>query len=149
MSIPEAVYLILRAAVQGEGGETFVFQMGEAINIYELAKTLVLSAGLLPEKDLPIHFVGLSDGEKMEEELWEDWEHAVPTIRKEILVIKDQNPLSFGILDSIQTLEEFVMRGDRIGLVSYLNDLMPGFAARRHPALQESAEVAVPVLEAA
>lgn len=149
MSIPEAVYLILRAAIQGEGGETFVFQMGEAINIYELAKTLVLFAGLLPEKDLPIHFVGLSEGEKMEEELWEEWEHAVPTMRKEILVIKDQNPLSFGILDRIQKLEEFLNRGDCIGLISYLNDLMPGFAARRHPALQESADILTPALEAA
>ena len=38
MSVPEAVHLILRAAALGKGGETFVFDMGEPVNIYELAK---------------------------------------------------------------------------------------------------------------
>ena len=48
MSVPEAVHLILRAAALGKGGETFVFDMGEPVNIYELARTMTLFAGLKP-----------------------------------------------------------------------------------------------------
>ena len=48
MSVPEAVHLILRAAALGKGGETFVFEMGEPVNIYELARTMALFAGKNP-----------------------------------------------------------------------------------------------------
>ena len=64
MSVPEAVHLILRAAALGKGGETFVFDMGEPLNIYELARTMMLFAGLKPEEDIPIEFIGLKEGEK-------------------------------------------------------------------------------------
>ena len=46
MSVPEAVHLILRAAVLGTGGETFVFDMGEPLNIYDL----LLFRGWSPRK---------------------------------------------------------------------------------------------------
>jgi FlaA1/EpsC-like NDP-sugar epimerase len=68
MSIPEAVYLILRAAGQGQGGETFVLEMGEPLNIYELAKSLSLLAGRAAGNEYPIHFVGLQEGEKVTEQ---------------------------------------------------------------------------------
>jgi len=71
------------------GGETFVFEMGEPINIYELAKSMSLLAGRMPGRDISIHFVGLQRGEKVAEELWEDWENPVQTAIKEILVIAE------------------------------------------------------------
>ncbi len=74
MSISEAVNLILCAATMGSGGETFIFNMGDPVNIYELARTLTLFAGVIPGEELPIQFTGLKDGEKINEELWEDWE---------------------------------------------------------------------------
>ena len=131
MSIPEAVYLILRAAGQGRGGETFVFEMGDPINIYELAKSLSLLAGLAPGKEVPIHFTGLREGEKVNEELWEEWEHPMPTSQKGVLMMTDRHPLATGILEKIDNLESYLVAGDRKGLFEYLGELMPDFAANR------------------
>jgi FlaA1/EpsC-like NDP-sugar epimerase len=131
MSIPEAVYLILRAAELGRGGETFVFEMGEPINIYELAKSMSLLAGRMPGRDISIHFVGLQRGEKVAEELWEEWENPGPTPIKEILVITDRNPASERVLDKIQKLEMYLTANDRDGLRDYVYRMVPQFARNR------------------
>jgi len=131
MSIPEAVYLILRAAELGRGGETFVFEMGEPVNIYELAKSMSLLAGRMPGKDISIHFVGLQRGEKVAEELWEDWECPVQTAIKEILVIAERNPFSDRVLDKISRLEMYLAANDREGLRDYVNRMVPQFARNR------------------
>jgi FlaA1/EpsC-like NDP-sugar epimerase len=127
MSVPEAVHLILRAAALGSGGETFVFDMGEPLNIYELAKAMARFAGLEPGRDLPIQFIGLKDGEKVEEELWADWEKPVSTKAEGILMIAQQNPTARGILGRIRKMEGFLQRDDRDGLLEYLSEIEPGF----------------------
>jgi FlaA1/EpsC-like NDP-sugar epimerase len=131
MSTREAVNLILRAAALGEGGETFVFDMGEPVNIYDLAKTMALFAGRTPDKDLPIEFTGLIDGEKITEELWEDWERPEPTESDGISVIHAENPLSRGILHHVGAMERYVKRGDRDGLVAYLRHVVPEFKQKQ------------------
>ena len=131
MSIPEAVYLILRAAELGRGGETFVFEMGEPINIYELAKSMSLLAGRMPGKDISIHFVGLQRGEKVAEELWEEWEYPARTPIKEILVITERNPASERVLDKIHKLETCLAENDRDGLRDYVYRMVPQFARNR------------------
>jgi FlaA1/EpsC-like NDP-sugar epimerase len=131
MSVPEAVHLILRAAALGKGGETFVFDMGEPLNIYELAKTLALFAGLEPGRDLPIEFIGLKDGEKIEEELWADWEQPVHTKAERILVIAQQNPSAREILGKIRKMETLLQCGDQEGLLEYLSEIEPGFKGRQ------------------
>ena len=130
MSVREAVHLILRAAALGNGGETYVFDMGEPLNIYELAKTMTLFAGLKPERDLPIEFTGLSEGEKIAEDLWEEWEQPVPTETGGILVISEQNPMSRGILEKISKMEKYLAQGDHEGLLGYLQEVAPGFKGR-------------------
>jgi FlaA1/EpsC-like NDP-sugar epimerase len=131
MSVPEAVHLILRAAALGEGGETFVFDMGEPLNIYELAKTMMLFAGLKPERDLAIEFTGLNDGEKLSEELWEEWERPAATENERILVVSQQNPEAAGILAKIERMEKFLAREDCAGLLKYLAEFAPEFKQGR------------------
>jgi FlaA1/EpsC-like NDP-sugar epimerase len=133
MSVPEAVHLILRAAALGNGGETFVFEMGEPVNIYELAKTMMLFAGLRPERDLAIEFTGLNQGEKVAEDLWEDWEKPVATEDERILKIAEQNPQALGILAKIDWMEHLIERGDQDSLVEYLEEFAPEFRAKRTP----------------
>ena len=128
MSAAEAVHLILRAAALGKGGETFVFEMGEPLNIYEIAKTMIRLAGLRPQQDLPIEFTGLSEGEKLTEELWEDWERPVPTAAAKILAIGEQDERARGILERIRVMETFLARGDREGLLNYVQKLSPNFS---------------------
>jgi FlaA1/EpsC-like NDP-sugar epimerase len=145
MSVPEAVHLILRAAALGKGGETFVFEMGEPLNIYELAKTMARFAGLRPEQDLTIEFTGLSEGEKITEELCEEWERPVPTDSPGILMIGQQDPRSRGILERIRIMESFLLRDDREGLLDYLEEIAPNFKGRRssrQPARPPATELA-------
>jgi FlaA1/EpsC-like NDP-sugar epimerase len=131
MSVPEAVHLILRAAALGNGGETFVFDMGEPLNIYELAKTMMLFAGLKPERDLAIEFTGLNEGEKIHEELWEEWERPAATENERIMVVGEQNPQAAGILRKIERMEKYLAREDCEGLLNYLAEFAPEFKKGR------------------
>ncbi len=137
MSIPEAVYLILQAARQGQGGETFVFEMGEPINIYQLAKSMSLLAGMVPGKEVPIHFTGLQQGEKFAEELWEEWEEPVPTMQAGIQMISQPNPAATDMLEKIRKMEGFVAMNDREGLRAYLGRFLPQFAKNRREIVME------------
>ncbi len=69
MTIPEAVGLVLQCCVQGQGGETFVLDMGQPVNIAALARQMIELSGLKPEVDIEIQFVGLRPGEKLFEEI--------------------------------------------------------------------------------
>ncbi|MGD0425867.1 MAG: nucleoside-diphosphate sugar epimerase/dehydratase [Candidatus Acidiferrales bacterium] len=131
MSVPEAVHLILRAAALGNGGETFVFDMGEPLNIYELAKTMMLFAGLKPERDVAIEFTGLNEGEKIAEELWEEWERPAATANERILVVAEQNAQAAGILKKIERMETFLAHENYHGLLEYLGEFAPEFKRGR------------------
>jgi FlaA1/EpsC-like NDP-sugar epimerase len=143
MSVPEAVHLILRAAALGTGGETFVFDMGEPLNIYELAKTMMLFSGLRPDEDLPIEFTGLKTGEKVNEELWERWERPVPTECERILVIRQENMRARGILAQVRTMEELLAAENRKGLLDFVNTVVPEFQQGRPNNFEEPAQDAV------
>lgn len=148
MSVPEAVHLILRAAALGKGGETFVFEMGEPVNIYELAKTMMLFAGLQPERDLAIEFTGLSAGEKITEELWESWEHPMPTGSERILMVSERNAHAGGIMKKIDRMEALLARGDSQGLLDYASETIPGFK-RARAKLHLDVEIPTTTVEAA
>ena len=140
MTIPEAVHLILRAATLSAGGETFVFDMGEPMNIYELARTMMLFAGLKPGEDIPIEFTGLKPGEKVEEELWEGWEHAAPTECPRIFAIREENAAARGILANIRRMEHLLAREDHPGLLRFVQQIVPEFRpASPHPPLTSAA----------
>jgi FlaA1/EpsC-like NDP-sugar epimerase len=70
MTIPEACQLIMQAAVIGQGGETFVLDMGEPVKIRYLAEQMIRLAGREPGRDIQIAFTGLRPGEKLYEELF-------------------------------------------------------------------------------
>ncbi len=69
MTIPEASQLILQAAAMGKGGEIFVLDMGEPIEIVALAKTLITLSGFRPGEEIEMVFTGPRAGEKLFEEL--------------------------------------------------------------------------------
>jgi FlaA1/EpsC-like NDP-sugar epimerase len=69
VTIPEACQLVLQAAVIGQGGQICVLDMGEPVKIVDLARNLILLAGLRPDQDIKIEFTGMRPGEKLYEEL--------------------------------------------------------------------------------
>jgi FlaA1/EpsC-like NDP-sugar epimerase len=136
MSIPEAVYLILCAASRGKHGETYIFDMGEPLNIYQLARTLSLFAGYVPEEELPIQFIGLRDGEKVHEELWESWERPHVTENPLLFVLKGVNPAPIDIVTAVERFELFLKTRNHDGLILYIDGLMPSFAEGQIPRVE-------------
>lgn len=96
MSIPEASQLILQAASMGQGGEIFILEMGEPVKILELAEQMIKMAGLKPNEDIKIKFIGLRPGEKLYEELLATNEHSLPTTHQKVKVAGQRNlPINF------------------------------------------------------
>jgi len=69
MTIPEAVTLVLQAALLGNGGEVMVLDMGQPIYVNKLAEELIRLHGLTPGKDIEITYTGIRPGEKLFEEI--------------------------------------------------------------------------------
>lgn len=88
MTIPEACQLVLEAGSMGEGGEIFVFDMGESVKIIDLAKKMIQLSGLEIGKDIEIKITGLRPGEKLYEELLAKDENTLPTHHPQILKAK-------------------------------------------------------------
>ena len=88
MTIPEASQLVLEAASMGNGGEVFLFDMGESIKILEMAKKMIKLSGYELGKDIQIQFTGLRPGEKLFEELLTTSENALPTHHPKIMIGK-------------------------------------------------------------
>ncbi len=88
MTIPEAVRLVLEAGHMGQGGELYVFDMGEPVKIYDLAVNLIKLSGLTLGKDIQIIETGLRPGEKLYEELLADGETTKPTHHQQIFIAK-------------------------------------------------------------
>ena len=84
MTIPEAVQLVLQAAVMGEGGEVFVLDMGEPIRVVDLATDMIRLSGLSPD-DIEVRFTGVRPGEKLYEELFFNEENATRTEHPKVL----------------------------------------------------------------
>lgn len=88
MTIPEASQLVLEAAAMGRGGEIFLFDMGESVKIFDLAKNMIKLSGLRYPEDIDIEITGLRPGEKLYEELLADGENTLPTYHNKIMISK-------------------------------------------------------------
>lgn len=88
MTIPEASQLVLEAGSMGNGGEIFIFDMGECVKIFDLAKNMIKLSGLSYPHDIDIEITGLRPGEKLYEELLANGENTMPTYHKKILISK-------------------------------------------------------------
>lgn len=127
MTIPEAVQLVLEAATVGNGGEIFVFDMGEPVKITDLAINMIKLAGLVPGKDINIVYTGLRPGEKLYEELLNEAEKTLPTHHEKIKIAKVVAGSYKEVLNEIETLTELCKQGDHLKLVGKMKMIIPEF----------------------
>ena len=99
MTIPEASQLVLEAGAMGDGGEIFIFDMGESVKIFDLAKNMIKLSGLNYPEDIDIKITGLRPGEKLYEELLANGENTLPTYNKKIKISKARE-LDFAMVRS-------------------------------------------------
>lgn len=127
MTIPEACELVLEAATMGNGGEVFVFDMGESVKIIDLAKKMITLSGLRVDRDIEIKYTGLRPGEKLYEELLNNNENTLPTHHPKILIAKVNTP-SYSYME-IQSheLEHILEHGTSNQLVAKIKDIIPEY----------------------
>jgi len=128
MTIPEACSLVLEAGSMGKGGEIFVFDMGKAVNIYDLAIKMIKLSGRIPFKDIDIKISGLRSGEKLYEELIGSFEDFKDTYHPKIQIVQSA-PVDF---DRIRLLVLELENGlnQKVGedyLVSLLKSIIPEY----------------------
>lgn len=128
MTIPEAVQLVLQAAVLGSGGEVFLLDMGEPIKIVDMATDLIRLSGLEVGRDIDIVFTGLRPGEKLFEELFVPGERYERTRHEKIFIAG--NASSFvpeHLDDTVDSLKRAADLNDRDAVIRGLQNLIPEY----------------------
>ena len=128
MTIPEAVQLVLQAAVMGQGGEVFMLDMGQPVKIVDLAKELIHLSGYELGKTMHIAFTGLRPGEKLYEELFLPGEKYDATQHQKLFVVTNASGIVPDHLDSmVKALYDAALNNDGSKIVALLRQLVPGF----------------------
>jgi FlaA1/EpsC-like NDP-sugar epimerase len=129
MTIPEACQLVLEAFIIGDGGEIFVFDMGESVKIIDLAKKMIQLSGLELNKDISIKITGLRPGEKLYEELLADEENTKPTHHPKILIANTrENPVDLS--DKIEELINLFDQQNNDEIVAKMKGIVPEFISQ-------------------
>jgi FlaA1/EpsC-like NDP-sugar epimerase len=129
MTIPEACQLVLEAGCMGEGGEIYIFDMGESVKIIDVARKMIKLSGLELGKDIQIEISGLRPGEKLYEELLSDAENTLPTHHPKIKIaqIEAQNPEH--IQSEFEKLLAAFNQNDHLVLVSQIKSLVKEYVS--------------------
>ncbi len=132
MTIPEASQLVLQAGSMGQGGEIYLFDMGEPVKISSLAEELIRLSGLQPGEDIEIVYTGLRPGEKLYEELLLDEEGALPTHHEKICVANSSPPCRDLLLEKLDRLIESAKMLDLARVRLGLKEIVPEYQPANH-----------------
>jgi FlaA1/EpsC-like NDP-sugar epimerase len=127
MTIPEASQLVIEAGTMGNGGEIFIFDMGESVKIFDLAEKMIRLSGLRYPEDIDIKITGLRPGEKLYEELLADTENTLPTYHKKIMISRFDDNDYVLIKDKIDDLCIMNLLSQDHQIVAKLKEIVPEF----------------------
>jgi len=127
MTIPEACELVLEAAVMGNGGEIYVFDMGKPVKIVDLAKRMIQLSGKKVGEDISIVFTGLRDGEKLYEELLNDSEEVKITHHPKIKIARVRQVSYLKIDSQIDLFDSMLQKGNEDELVRHIKVIVPEY----------------------
>lgn len=131
MTIPEACDLVLEAGVMGNGGEIFVFDMGEPVKIIDLARKMIHLSGKKPGVDIMIRITGLRPGEKLYEEVLNDQEKSLETHHPKIKIAQVR-PGNFEEVNmDISLLMEMKGNEGEMTLVGQMKKMVPEFLSHK------------------
>ena len=127
MLIPEACRLVLEAGVKGNGGEIFVFDMGDPVKISDLAKRMIKLSGA---KDIEIKYTGLRPGEKLYEEVLSTEETTLPSFHDKIRIAKvrayDYDKVDKLIIEMGEQCDNL----SNLELVRMMKDMVPEYVSK-------------------
>ena len=127
MTITEACQLVLEAGATGEGGEIYVFDMGEPVKIADLATSMIRLSGLIEGQDIELVYSGLRPGEKLYEELLTDKESLKPS-HNELIFIAEKEVFSKSQQEKILQLIESAAKGEKEEvLVKQMKAIVPEY----------------------
>ena len=129
MTIPEACQLVLEAGTMGNGGEIFVFDMGDSVKIVDLAKQMISLSGLELDKDIEIKYTGLRPGEKLYEELLNNEENTLQTHHPQILIGKVKTYPKEEILSKISGLTKLFVEQNNDAIVAEMKNIVPEYVS--------------------
>lgn len=127
MTIPEASQLVLEAGSMGDGGEIFIFDMGESVKIMDLAKNMIRLSGFKYPEEMGIKITGLRPGEKLYEELLANGENTLPTYHEKIMISKTKTMDYQKSKSQIDALCMLNLYHDTNIIVKKLKEIVPEF----------------------
>lgn len=131
MTIPEACQLVLEAGYMGKGSEIFLFDMGQSVRIYDLARKMIKLSGFEPETEIPIKFSGLRPGEKLTEEVLSSKENSLPTHHAKITIAAVEESDFEQIAPLIDELIHYANNnGDNYKIVKQMKTLVPEYKSQ-------------------
>ena len=127
MLIPEACKLVLEAGTKGNGGEIFVFDMGQPVKIVDLAQRMIRLSGA---KNVEIKFTGLRPGEKLYEEVLYDLEGTKPTFHEKIRVAEVRAADFEKVSKDIDELVQISKQYDNMATVKKMKEIVPEYKSK-------------------
>ena len=124
MLIPEACKLVLEAGTKGNGGEIFVFDMGQPVKIADLAKRMIKLSGA---KNVEIEFTGLRPGEKLYEEVLNELEGTKPTFHEKIRIAEVREYDYDEVCRAIDELVDISKHYDDMKTVQKMKEIVPEY----------------------
>ena len=124
MLIPEACKLVLEAGTKGNGGEIFVFDMGQPVRIADLAKRMIRLSGA---KNVEIKYTGLRPGVKLYEEVLNDKEGTKPTFHEKIRIAEVRSYEFAEVSKDIDELIEISTHYDNMATVKKMKEIVPEY----------------------
>jgi FlaA1/EpsC-like NDP-sugar epimerase len=145
MLIPEACKLVLEAGTKGNGGEIFVFDMGQPVKIADLAKRMIKLSGA---KNVEIKFTGLRPGEKLYEEVLNELEGTKPTFHEKIRIAEVREYDYDEVRKAISDLIEISKHYDDMKTVQKMKEIVPEYKSNNsvYEQLDKKQETAPPIL---
>lgn len=129
MTIPEACNLVLEAGAMGNGADIFIFDMGESVKIYDMARKMIQLFGFEPDYDIKIIETGLRPGEKLYEELLNNAENTLPTHHPKIKRAQVSCTDPEMIQQHINDLSEIILDRDVFKLVQQMKQIVPEYVS--------------------